>query len=121
MTSAPTPLDSAHTSAPTSLAQEKSEGEVGSEDARIEAAAKHEPIGNTHNEQGVDESKYPRGIKLYLISLALCLAVFLVALDQTIIATAIPRITDDFHSLPDVGWYGSSYDLPVVHGFNFPC
>jgi hypothetical protein len=28
-------------------------------------------------------------------------------LDNTIIATAIPRITDDFHSLKDVGWYGS--------------
>lgn len=24
---------------------------------------------------------------------------------------AIPRITSDFHSLPDVGWYGSAYLL----------
>jgi hypothetical protein len=24
---------------------------------------------------------------------------------------AIPRITNDFHSLPDVGWYGSAYML----------
>ena len=31
--------------------------------------------------------------------------------DRTIIATAIPRITDDFHSLGDVGWYGSAYLL----------
>lgn len=29
--------------------------------------------------------------------------------DRTIIATAIPRITEDFQSLKDVGWYGSSY------------
>lgn len=30
---------------------------------------------------------------------------------------AIPRITSDFHSLPDVGWYGSAYLLAkyVVH------
>ncbi|KAL5356680.1 major facilitator superfamily domain-containing protein [Aspergillus floccosus] len=45
----------------------------------------------------------------------LCLAVFLVALlyikDNTIIATAIPRITDQFKALEDVGWYGSSYLL----------
>lgn len=27
--------------------------------------------------------------------------------DNTIIATAIPKITDQFNSLPDVGWYGS--------------
>jgi len=39
------------------------------------------------------------------------LALFLVALDRTIIATAIPRITDDFKSLGDIGWYGSAYML----------
>lgn len=32
-------------------------------------------------------------------------------LSNTIIATAIPRITDDFHALNDVGWYGSAYLL----------
>jgi MFS family permease len=31
--------------------------------------------------------------------------------DRTIIATAIPTITDDFHALNDVGWYGSAYML----------
>ncbi|KAE8388978.1 MFS general substrate transporter [Aspergillus alliaceus] len=36
---------------------------------------------------------------------------FLVALDRTILATAIPRITDEFHSLTSVGWYGSAYLL----------
>lgn len=25
------------------------------------------------------------------------------------LATAIPRITDEFHSVQDVGWYGSAY------------
>lgn len=54
---------------------------------------------------------YPTGIKLGLITLALCLSVFLVALDNTIIATAIPKITDRFKSLGDIGWYGSSYLL----------
>jgi hypothetical protein len=58
-----------------------------------------------------DEIEYPGGLKLVLITLALCLAVFLVALDNTIIATAIPKITDRFNSLGDVGWYGSSYLL----------
>lgn len=40
-----------------------------------------------------DLSKYPTGLPLTFIVIALCLAVFLVALDQTIIATAIPKIT----------------------------
>ncbi len=31
--------------------------------------------------------------------------------DTTIIATAIPRITEQFHSIEDVGWYGSAYFL----------
>jgi hypothetical protein len=44
--------------------------------------------------------EYPTGLRLNLVTLALCLAVFLVALDNTIIATAIPKITDQFHSLP---------------------
>ncbi|KAM5347709.1 hypothetical protein ACJ41O_007533 [Fusarium nematophilum] len=54
---------------------------------------------------------YPTGVKLALITLALCLAVFVMALDNSIIATAIPRITDEFESLNDVGWYGSGYLL----------
>ena len=57
------------------------------------------------------EAEYPRGLKLATVIVALCLAVFLVALDNTIIATAIPRVTDEFHALNDVGWYASSYLL----------
>ncbi|GAB1210514.1 hypothetical protein APSETT445_009308 [Aspergillus pseudonomiae] len=29
----------------------------------------------------------------------------------TAVALAIPRITSEFHSLVDVGWYGSAYQL----------
>src|SRR2546423_5871359 len=50
-------------------------------------------------------------MKLAIIIFALALAVFLMALDNTIIATAIPRITDKFNSLNDVGWYGGAYLL----------
>jgi len=34
--------------------------------------------------------------------------------DNTIIATAIPKITNQFNSLQDVGWYGSSYLLTTA-------
>ena len=40
-----------------------------------------------------DESKYPKGLPLTFLTLGLCLTTFVVALDNTIIATAIPRIT----------------------------
>ena len=36
--------------------------------------------------------EYPSGLKLTIIMIGLCLAVFLVALDNTIITTAIPKI-----------------------------
>jgi MFS family permease len=55
--------------------------------------------------------EYPSGFKLGLITAALCLSVFCMALDNTIIATALPRITDQFHSLDDTGWYASAYLL----------
>ena len=49
---------------------------------------------------------YPTGIKLALILLSIYLSVLLVALDRTIIATALPKITDHFKSFDDVGWVG---------------
>jgi hypothetical protein len=61
-----------------------------------------------------ENTVYPRGLRLVMILMALCCAVFLVALDQTIIATAIPKITDEFSSISDVGWYGSSYLLTAT-------
>lgn len=47
-----------------------------------------------YHEETEAETEYPHGLKLAVILSALCLAVFLVALDQTIISTAIPTITD---------------------------
>ena len=33
---------------------------------------------------------------------------------MTIVATAIPEITDEFHSLTQVGWYGSGFFLTLA-------
>ena len=33
---------------------------------------------------------------------------------KTIVTTAIPRITDEFHSLTQVGWYGSAFFLTIA-------
>ncbi|VBB84787.1 Putative MFS toxin efflux pump [Podospora comata] len=61
-----------------------------------------------------DESQYPHGLKLWLVLLSLCLAIFLVALDQTIIAPALGSITSEFDSTRDIGWYGASYLLTMT-------
>lgn len=62
------------------------------------------------NQDG-EEDQYPTFKKLMVILSAAYLCIFIVALDRTIIGTAIPKITDEFHSITDVGWYGSSYLL----------
>jgi hypothetical protein len=59
-------------------------------------------------------SDYPAGFRLAMVVLALVLSIFLVSLDMTIVATAIPRITDQFHSLDQVGWYGSAFFLTLA-------
>jgi hypothetical protein len=51
--------------------------------------------------------KYVKFSGVVLISIVLCLATFCVAVDNTIISTAVPRITQSFHSIDDVGWYAS--------------
>ena len=75
----------------------------------------------THNDEDEDENNleriatedYPKAFKLAFIVVALVLSIFLVALDMTIVATAIPKITDEFHSLDQVGWYGSAFFLTL--------
>lgn len=61
-----------------------------------------------------DEQVYPKGLKLVLIIASLCLAVFLVALDQTIIAPALGAITQEYGTVKDIGWYGAAYLLSTT-------
>ncbi|OAA81342.1 Major facilitator superfamily domain, general substrate transporter [Akanthomyces lecanii RCEF 1005] len=61
-----------------------------------------------------DELYKPKTLKFWLVLLSTFTSMFLVALDRTIIATAIPRITDDFKSQADIGWYGSAYMLTTA-------
>ncbi|KAM3560963.1 hypothetical protein ARSEF4850_003451 [Beauveria asiatica] len=55
--------------------------------------------------------EYIHGWKLFRVMLAITLACFLYLLDVSILVTAIPKITSDFHSLTDIGWYGATYNL----------
>ncbi|KAK1493568.1 major facilitator superfamily transporter [Colletotrichum cuscutae] len=60
------------------------------------------------------EPEYPTGIRLTFIVVALVLSIFLVALDMTIVATAIPKITDEFRGLDQVAWYGAAFFMCVA-------
>ncbi|KAH6627442.1 major facilitator superfamily domain-containing protein [Chaetomium tenue] len=64
----------------------------------------------TPKAEGEQLVELDKATKILLIASVL-LSMFLVSLDRTIISTAIPAISDEFSSLNDVGWYGSSYLL----------
>ncbi|KAI8263506.1 Efflux pump mlcE [Colletotrichum sp. SAR 10_77] len=69
-------------------------------------------LENTTKIKTEDNSQeYVSGVKLGLIVVSVSLACFLTVMDISVISTAIPKITDDFKSLVDVGWYGSAYNL----------
>ena len=78
---------------------EEEKGEHATEEVEVEVVSTSDP------------SEPLKGFRLFMILLGLRLPVFCVALDNTIIATAIPYITDQFRNLSDIGWYGSVYLL----------
>ncbi|KAJ5508768.1 hypothetical protein N7527_010911 [Penicillium freii] len=45
------------------------------------------------------------------VFIAMGLAIFILGLDNTIVGTATLMISNEFHSLTDIGWYGSAYQL----------
>lgn len=57
------------------------------------------------------DDRYPTGWSFALVMTSLVCGVLLVAIDNTIIAVAIPKISTDFKALDNVGWYGSAYLL----------
>jgi len=100
------------TTSPSVLQSEKTD------DAHIRTASvvsgDEKPLPDSDGSQNDEEDpevEYPTSIKLLLITIALCLTVFCIALDNTIIATAIPKITDHFKAIDDIAWYGSAYLL----------
>ncbi|KAJ4314850.1 hypothetical protein N0V84_008681 [Fusarium piperis] len=86
-------------------------------DSQSDAPTLHEP--DQHAGDGTPKDDTPKGNeeewvggwKLASLMISITLAAFLMLLDMSIIVTAIPQITSDFHSLQDIGWYGSSYNL----------
>ncbi|KAI0975381.1 MFS toxin efflux pump [Xylaria arbuscula] len=58
-----------------------------------------------------DSPDYLRPWELVPVFFAMSLAIFILGLDNTIVGTATPTITNEFHSLTDFGWYGSAYRL----------
>ena len=59
----------------------------------------------------MDTTDFPGPRALTLIMLALFLALFAANLDTTILATAIPYITNEFGTIKDISWYAAAIML----------
>ncbi|KKZ63066.1 hypothetical protein EMCG_02567 [[Emmonsia] crescens] len=59
------------------------------------------------------QPEYPTGAKFWLIMLTVGAVLVLTGVDMNIVATAVPSITDHFHTVADVGWYSSAFRLCV--------
>ncbi|KIW14846.1 hypothetical protein PV08_07631 [Exophiala spinifera] len=66
------------------------------------------------DESSADEDEYPPKSRVLVTIFAMMLTSFCGALDRTILATAVPVITNHFNSLGDVGWYASAYLLTMA-------
>ncbi|KAJ9190997.1 hypothetical protein DTO164E3_9055 [Paecilomyces variotii] len=99
-TTTPPAGDAAHEKGQQCLEKQTNQvhGEDGSADALENDTRSKEPEGIT-------------GLQLFILLGSLTLVIFLMMMDMSIVSTATPRITSDFKSLQDVGWYGSAYQL----------
>lgn len=73
--------------------------------------SKHRKLPKSTQSEHVVTDLFPTGWRLFIIIFPLCIGTLLVAVDNTIIAVAIPEISTVFQALDDVGWYGSAYLL----------
>ncbi|KAG8796974.1 hypothetical protein FRC16_009340 [Serendipita sp. 398] len=58
-----------------------------------------------------EQSRYLTGRRLWLVHTGILLSVFLVALDQSIVSTALPKMSSEFHALEQLTWVVSTYFL----------
>jgi hypothetical protein len=101
------------------------EGQSGEHILRHEVPLDHETVATAVDKEGNQD--YVTGLKLFSILASVTMAAFLMLLDGSIIGVvsaqyqpcsgvrlnrqAIPRITSEFHSLDDIGWYTAAYQL----------
>ncbi|KAJ5921198.1 hypothetical protein N7466_009524 [Penicillium verhagenii] len=58
-----------------------------------------------------DAPVYPTGLKRGLVIFSILLSAIFVGLDMTIVAVAVPSLSNHFKQLNDIGWYSASYQL----------
>jgi hypothetical protein len=83
--------------------------EAAESSSKIENAASTSPLPKDGTDSNPEASRTK--LETTIIMLSLCASVFLAALDTTIITTALPTISEYFHSNAGYTWIGSAYLL----------
>jgi hypothetical protein len=91
---------------------------VGEKPSLQDEVSAHDQASSIKPEQPT-EDHFMSGPKLHILIFGVSIAVFLMALDMSIISTAIPFITVKFQSTEDIGWYVSGYMVTLCVPFTF--
>jgi hypothetical protein len=79
--------------------------------SNIDSPGQSRPIEALQIEEPLNEEEdivFPTGPKLWSTMASMCIALFLSGLDITIVAVAVPSITDEFQTISDIGWYSAA-------------
>ena len=82
----------------------------------VKGATASTPSYTKEDDPHDDRLYKPKSLKFWLVVACNLLALSIVALDRTIITTALRQITNEFHRLGDIGWYVSAYMLTSAVG-----
>lgn len=89
--------------------------EVHSDDSPAPLTEKHPPlVEESALSATTQDAESKPSWDFFIVVGSLFFGTFLVALDTTIIGTAVPAITSEFHTLDDIAWYGSGYLLSLT-------
>ncbi|KLO81625.1 aflatoxin efflux pump AFLT [Fusarium fujikuroi] len=89
---------------------------TGASEVNGDSTAQSRPISTLEIEEPRDDEEnivYPTGPKLWSTMASMAIACFLSGLDLTIVAVAVPSITDEFQTIADIGWYSAAYGMTL--------
>lgn len=79
-------------------------------------AAREQAVEATNDAEpdlSTNQPEHQFSVQFFLNCLAISLVLILGGLDMSIIPTVVPSLTNQFHTLADVGWYSAAYRLSV--------
>ncbi|KUI65597.1 Putative HC-toxin efflux carrier TOXA [Cytospora mali] len=76
-------------------------------------AATAEPTGRQDDDE-IENPNRPKGFRFAVVYSCILLGDFFVGYDTSCVTTLTPVISDEFHAIGDVGWYGIAYILALA-------